>query len=97
MADSTPRVKERVARSALRHGPRFLTQHTSDHYGVPLHEPIRTITTAPTRCERCGLDDPTQRFEWANLTGRYDDPDDYERMCVSCHRRYDAARRTENA
>lgn len=47
VADSTPRVKERVARSALRHGPRFLTQHTSDHYGVSLHEPIRTITTAP--------------------------------------------------
>lgn len=47
VATATPRVKERVRRSAERHGPTFLTQHTSDHYGVPLHEPIRTVTTAP--------------------------------------------------
>lgn len=47
VAESTPSVQARVARSAERHGSRFLTQHTSDHSGVPLHEPIRTITTAP--------------------------------------------------
>lgn len=47
VADATPRIKERIRRSRERHGPRFLTQHTSDHTGVPLHEPIRTITTAP--------------------------------------------------
>lgn len=39
-------VQARIARSAARHGPRFLTQHTTDHTGTPLHEPIRTITTA---------------------------------------------------
>lgn len=43
--DARPRVLERVLRSRARHGQRFLTQHTRDHYGVPLHEPIRTITT----------------------------------------------------
>lgn len=43
---ATPKTKERIERSRRRHGHRFLTQHTSDHYGVPLHEPIRTITTA---------------------------------------------------
>ena len=41
-------VRRRIERSAERHGRRFLTQHTTDHYGVPLHEPIRTITTAPS-------------------------------------------------
>jgi DNA (cytosine-5)-methyltransferase 1 len=40
-----PRVAERVTRSRARHGHRFLTQHTRDHMGVPLNEPIRTITT----------------------------------------------------
>lgn len=43
--DERPRVHERVLRSRARHGRRFLTQHTRDHYGVPLSEPIRTITT----------------------------------------------------
>lgn len=42
---ATPLVQKRVARSRARHGARFLTQHTSDHFGVPLNEPIRTITT----------------------------------------------------
>ena len=33
------------------------------------------------------------RMEWANLTGEYQDVTDYARMCVSCHRKFDAARR----
>ncbi len=40
-----PRVSERIERSRQRHGDRFITQHTRDHMGVPLSEPIRTITT----------------------------------------------------
>lgn len=43
--DASPHVLKRVLRSRARHGRRFLTQHTRDHMGVPLHEPIRTITT----------------------------------------------------
>lgn len=44
--DARPRVLERVRRSRRRlRATRFLTQHTRDHMGVPLHEPIRTITT----------------------------------------------------
>lgn len=43
--DLRPRVLERILRSRERHGERFLTQHTRDHMGVPLSEPIRTITT----------------------------------------------------
>ncbi len=48
----------------------------------------------PKHCERCGKTDPEIRYEWANLTGQYSDITDYERMCVSCHRRFDAARQT---
>lgn len=45
---ATPSISKRILRSRARHGRRFLTQHTSDHMGVPLYEPIRTITTAPS-------------------------------------------------
>ncbi len=41
----SPHVAERIRRSRERHGDRFITQHTRDHMGVPLCEPIRTITT----------------------------------------------------
>lgn len=47
VADAPPGVRRRIERSAARHGDRFLTQHTRDHFGVSLDEPIRTITTAP--------------------------------------------------
>lgn len=43
--EATPSVQLRIERSRKRLGERFLTQHTSDHMGTPLDEPIRTITT----------------------------------------------------
>jgi hypothetical protein len=58
-----------------------------------LHLRVETARGKPTECQRCGLIDPASRYEWANLTGNYQDIEDYERMCVSCHRRYDAQRR----
>lgn len=38
-------VRERVAKGRKNHGRVFLTQHVTGHPGVPLDEPIRTITT----------------------------------------------------
>jgi DNA (cytosine-5)-methyltransferase 1 len=47
VAAATPGVRDRVARGRARWGETFLTQHTTGHAGVPLGEPIRTVTTAP--------------------------------------------------
>ena len=47
----------------------------------------------PVGCERCGYSDADARYEWANLSGEYDDVGDFARMCVQCHRIYDAMRR----
>lgn len=58
-----------------------------------LHTRVHRRRGMPKRCERCGTQDPSKTYEWANLTGNYQDPDDYERMCKSCHNRYDASRR----
>jgi len=38
-------VQERIARGRKRLGRRFITQHVTGHPGIPLDEPIRTITT----------------------------------------------------
>lgn len=45
-----------------------------------------------SKCSRCGAGSV---FDWANLTGRYEDVSDYAEMCRSCHRKYDNARRTK--
>lgn len=44
VAGATPRVRERIAAARERHGARFLTQHVTGHKGIPLSQPIRTIT-----------------------------------------------------
>lgn len=53
---------------------------------------------APKHCSVCGSkDDPSVfRYEWANLTGNYDDVNDFVPMCMPCHRAYDASRRRDN-
>jgi hypothetical protein len=57
-----------------------------------LHIRVEAARGKPQHCSECGATKPG-RYEWANLTGDYADVNDYARMCVSCHRRYDAARR----
>lgn len=58
-----------------------------------LHLRVANARGTPSKCARCGTTDPRCVYEWANLTGRYEDIEDYERMCRSCHRRYDVGRR----
>lgn len=58
-----------------------------------LHLRVATVRGKPQTCSACETTDG--RFEWANMTGRYDDPFDYVRLCCSCHRRIDAFRRRE--
>jgi hypothetical protein len=44
-------------------------------------------------CSVCGTTDQSKWYDWANLTGHYEDINDYRRMCRSCHRQYDKRRR----
>jgi hypothetical protein len=60
------------------------------------HLRVQTLKGKPRACEVCGTTDPEKTYDWANLTGDYDSPRDYQRMCRSCHRRYDNARRKTN-
>ena len=58
-----------------------------------LHVRVGRLRGKPMKCERCDRTGPEHNYDWANLSGRFDDPSDYQRMCRSCHRRYDNARR----
>ncbi len=42
---ASPGARARIAAARELHGDRFLVQHVTGHKGVPLSEPIRTITT----------------------------------------------------
>ena len=57
-----------------------------------MHLRVYNERGAPHHCTKCDTRSAS-RYEWANLTGNYQDVNDYQRMCVLCHRRFDAARR----
>jgi hypothetical protein len=53
-----------------------------------LHRRLYALFGKPTRCKLCGTEDAPV-FDYANLTGRYEDVSDYAPMCRSCHAKYD--------
>ncbi len=59
----------------------------------PLHRRLYRVFGQPQKCDVCGTCAPQKSFDWANLTGDYANPQDYKRMCRSCHWRYDEKHR----
>jgi hypothetical protein len=59
------------------------------------HLRVNRLRGKPQYCEKCHDTNPLKTYEWANMTGKYDDPSDYMRLCRSCHRQYDQSRREE--
>lgn len=53
------------------------------------HKRLYRAFGQPSKCDVCGTSDTSQSYDWANLTGDYDSPADYKRMCRSCHWKYD--------
>ncbi len=56
-----------------------------------LHLRVRAERGVPVRCATCGQTDG--RIECAKLSGAYADAGDYEQLCSSCHKKFDAKRR----
>jgi hypothetical protein len=57
---------------------------------VALHKRVNRLRGKPMLCEVCGSDGDLETiYDWANLTGNYQDINDYKRMCRSCHAKYD--------
>ena len=54
-----------------------------------LHLRVQSLRGRPRKCEVCGSTSRRRVYDWANLTGAYDDPFDYKRMCRSCHAKHD--------
>ena len=54
-----------------------------------MHRRVEVASGKPKKCEYCGTTDLKKVYDWANLTGRYEDPQDYRRLCRSCHCKLD--------
>ena len=72
----------------LERGPRWINNPT---YSA-LHYRIRRILGTPSECKFCGRKD-SGMYHWANISGEYlYNKDDWVRLCVSCHRRFDKSK-----
>jgi len=60
-----------------------------------MHLRVITARGRPQHCACCDTTDPRIQYHWANLTGHYEDINDYARLCPRCHRRLDARRRAQ--
>lgn len=74
-------------------GERHPNWKGSDAGYQAMHLRLYRLKGAPSVCDVCGTTDERHNYDWANLSGHYEDPDDYARMCRFCHRRYDDAPR----
>jgi len=54
-----------------------------------LHYRVYKERGKPQCCDVCKTKDKSKRYQWANLTGKFEDINDYKRMCQSCHSKYD--------
>lgn len=82
-------------RSAAKRDQRGANNHMwrGDSAGYKaLHLRVAAQRGKPQKCMECEVSGEG-KYEWANLTGRYEDVNDYARMCLPCHRSFDAARR----
>ena len=59
------------------------------------HRWVRAHYGKPDTCENCGKNNLSGNFiNWANISGKYlRIRSDWQRLCKSCHKRYDDARR----
>lgn len=54
------------------------------------HKQVAAARGRPTCCEHCGTSDQRKTYDWAfNHVGDCKNPDDYLRLCRSCHRHFD--------
>lgn len=60
------------------------------------HKRVEAKYGKPKICVVCKTKSPDKRYEWANLTGKFNDLNDYQRMCCACHRKFDSYNRRKN-
>ena len=58
-------------------------------YGA-LHDWVRGKYGKPTKCENKNCPHKSTVFQWSNISGLYKrNREDWQQLCVSCHKRYD--------
>lgn len=82
-------IKSRKAARRDQFGEKNHMWKGSDANLVCKHKRLYRAFGQPEKCDVCGTEEKSKSYDWANLTGDYDNPSDFKRMCRSCHWKYD--------
>lgn len=82
-------ISSRVAAKRYQAGDKNSSWKGNDASYAAFHYRVQNLRGKPQKCEVCETTDTRRSYDWANLTGKYDDPADYKRMCRSCHWKHD--------
>ncbi|HDO20197.1 MAG TPA: hypothetical protein ENG81_01560 [Candidatus Bathyarchaeota archaeon] len=87
------KISERMKGNTLAPTEEKSPQWRGDNAGMAaMHDWVKRWKGRPNHCEMCGIT-TAKRYDWANVDHTYKRVlDDYIRMCVSCHRKYDRDR-----
>lgn len=81
--DAMQRWGIRARAAKVRKGTRLKVDLTLAGF---LHR-VKLARGKPKVCERCLTRKRSEVYVWVNVTGRYDDVEDYDRVCRPCHLR----------
>ena len=81
-------IKARVPAKRDQTGPKNHMWKGDEASKYAFHRRLYSRFGKPARCGKCGTTE-AQNYDYANLTGRYEDINDYMPMCRSCHWKYD--------
>ena len=82
-------IKSRIAAKRDQRGPKNHQWKGDKASYKAFHNRMTKQKGQPKQCEACGETSPRKSYDWANMTGRYEDPDDYRRLCRTCHWKLD--------
>jgi len=81
-------IKARVAAKRNQWGERNHSWRGDRASYKAFHQRLYKKYGNPQRCDECGKTSPGH-YDWANISGRFEDMADYKRLCRSCHWRLD--------
>jgi hypothetical protein len=81
-------IEARVAAKRNQWGDNNHAWKGDDASKYALHRRLYSRFGKPSKCAVCGATD-SNHYDYANLSGRYEDLNDYAPMCRSCHWVYD--------
>ena len=85
------KIKQRIPKKRNQNGENNDSWKGDKASYAALHIRVQKIRGNPKKCEDCETK-TAKRYEWASISKKYHDINDYKRLCKKCHLKLDTYR-----